>query len=1068
MASQDFLQDYADEVREHLQELESSLLILEREGTNKEEINQIFRAAHSIKGASAYMGFERLAGLTHELESLITDIQAQSRPVPPRGISLLLQCVDYISSAVKRLMDDGEEPPVPETLLDDLRAVLRGEPAADSVLETPGAGAEGLPQVPDDAIILKELDELDIGPSEPAVVEQDITGFLDAYVQGVEEVKQSEAASGEIGPGEETSDQQEAILEDDQELYNIFLNSFDEQFAQLVKVFSLAGSALMTNDGYEDALAAVKRLDASSQYMDYSQVMDVLTALEAWLAQSQLLGTATGNQCLVHLNEVGEQLRSILPGFRPAGFEPLGTAASEPREPVEEDDEELYGIFLDSCQQQFLELTRLTPEPPETQMTTENYAAAREWLRRLVSSSQYMDYDDVAELVKSCDENLCDAHTEGGLNGQLYGELLASLGRGLERMIPRLQLSVEASVAEAAVNAVMQEEDEELFSIFLDSCRQHFTGLVRLTPTSPDQMLAEDDYVRALEMIGRLSASSRYMDYERIMSSLKEWEDALIEAQQMGELDGHCYARLLDRYGAQLQDLMTSVLGPPVEAASEEELAFASVDQEIDASFDAFEQMAEVPGRVTAEGDLDLSRVGKFTEEELADQELSVALPSDKSVQKGRAATATEEAVTAVTLRVDAQKVDDLLNQVGELVVTRSEFIQTSSLFRDMLAELASQGKLSKQEVRKLRTLSFRLNESTQSLGRVANDLQDSVMRIRMLPISQLFQRFPRVIRDQAFNLGKKVELVTDGGDTEIDKRVLEQMYDPIVQFLRNAIVHGIESPGERKLTGKPETGTIRLAAYHEGDYVILEIEDDGRGIDTQKLRKILESRREMAAQELERLTEEELMYAIFLPGISTHGRVDGTAGRGVGLDVVKENVERMNGTIEVASYPGSGTRFTIRIPLTVAIIRALLVKGTGQIFTLPLASVSEILRYRYRDTHTIEGFQVVTLRGETIPLVHLSQLMKMPVDRVDDGHKFIVVVATSFREVGLVVDGLVGEREVVIKSIEQDFHAFEGFSGATILGDGTVSLIIDVSALLRKLKDTMHERPPMRERYLH
>jgi two-component system chemotaxis sensor kinase CheA len=308
--------------------------------------------------------------------------------------------------------------------------------------------------------------------------------------------------------------------------------------------------------------------------------------------------------------------------------------------------------------------------------------------------------------------------------------------------------------------------------------------------------------------------------------------------------------------------------------------------------------------------------------------------------------------------------------------------------------------------------------------------------------------------------MGKKLELLIEGGETEIDKRVLEQMHDPLVQFLRNAIAHGIESPEERREAGKPEVGSIRLAAYHEGDFVALEIEDDGRGIDTDRLRKALQGRGEMTLAEIERLSEDDLKYAIFLPGLSTRETVDGHAGRGVGLDVVKENVERMNGTIEVFSTRGTGTRFQIRIPLTVAIIRALLVTAADQVFTLPLTSVAEILRYKREETHAIEGFEVISLRGRTIPIVHLSQLLNLPESPGDRKSRFIIIVSTSFREVGLVVGGLMGEREVVIKPIEDDFHVFRGFSGATVLGDGTVSLIVDVSALLRMMRDTLGSHP--------
>lgn len=347
------------------------------------------------------------------------------------------------------------------------------------------------------------------------------------------------------------------------------------------------------------------------------------------------------------------------------------------------------------------------------------------------------------------------------------------------------------------------------------------------------------------------------------------------------------------------------------------------------------------------------------------------------------------------------------------------------------------------------------MNESTQSLGRIANDLQASVMRIRMLPIIQLFQRFPRIVRDQALKLGKRVELVIEGGETEIDKRVLEQMNDPLVQFLRNAIAHGIESPEVRRRAGKPETGVIRLSATHAGDYVVVEVEDDGGGIDIQKLRDLLLSGSAVSRRELDRLTDTEIAYSIFMPGMSTYDRVDGAAGRGVGLDVVKQNVEHMNGTVEVESIQGKGVKFIIRIPLTVAIIRALLVRQAEQIFTLPLTSVTEILRHRPADAHSIEGFRVITLRGKTIPLVDMGEMLNIGSRPTEGRGRFVVIVSTSFREVGLVVDGLMGEREVVLKSIENSFQPVEGFSGATLLGDGKVSLIVDVSALLRMMKNS-------------
>ena len=537
------------------------------------------------------------------------------------------------------------------------------------------------------------------------------------------------------------------------------------------------------------------------------------------------------------------------------------------------------------------------------------------------------------------------------------------------------------------------------------------------------------------------------MDYEDIVELLEGWKEFLTVLKGRAEKDPattqETFSSLCSELSRKLKGL--AVPGPKVGKAGPATLP--SLDDDIDFLF-------KLPADETlpAPGDH-----GDRRDLALTSGEVRPLHPKDSVPEKKERTVAFAEDVqqNTATLRVDAQKVDQLLNQVGELVVTRSEFIQTATLFRDTLRDLATQGLLPKTELRRLRLLGFRLNESTLSLGRVANDLQASVMRVRMLPIIQLFERFPRIVRDQALKLSKKAELIIEGGETEIDKRVLERMNDPLIQFIRNALVHGIETPEERKLAGKPETATIRLAAYQAGDYVAIEVEDDGRGIDTEKLRTLLRNHKDFTRHEIDRLSDEEISHAIFLPGISTYENVDGAAGRGVGLDVVKENVENMSGSIEVESSPGLGTRFGIRIPLTVAIIRALLVREGEQIFTLPLNSVSEILRYRPEDTRSIEGFPVITLRGKTIPLVYLQQLLNMKPGLPASGRKFIVIVSTSFREVGLVVDGLVGEREVVIKSIDNGFHPIQGFSGATILGDGRVSLILDVSSMLRMLKNS-------------
>lgn len=907
MSSQEFLQDYIEEVQEHLMDMEKSLLILEQEGADQEQIAQIFRAAHSIKGASTYMGFEGLAALTHELESLIAGIQQGSGSVPSSGISVMLRCVDLISGAVEHVKKEGVEPPLDTSFLDNLRNAFSG------------GGIENL------------------------------------------------------------------LEEDD------------------------GGQCLCSEDP-----------DVPSDYAD--------------IEETPLL-----------LSEEQE-------------FEST----------LQEEDEELLAIFISSIRENYSKLYDYLKSSDKFTLDEEENQTARELIQKMIASAQYMDYQQIIACLSDLELTFVAGPRGGVPLRQEILEQVESTGGRLDRMVPGLGISIPVKSAETQSGSAIQEDDQELFSIFLSSFQQNFSALAN-TILSPAP--AEVRFEKASESTGNMIRSSQYMDYDQIVELLKGWQESLsvFRDQEDGNL-----RELLSILGKELQAILPGFQIPDFSEDQPEAACFDSLEEEMDLVFDMAARPPEAEcsfGESDLPGDLAVDEVPEIFEE---GEGKGMAPAPDKPEPKppvqpeqpkdpGRNAAGKDRTVlvaedvshNTVTLRVDAQKVDQLLNQVGELVVNRSEFVQTAMLFRDVLRDLSTQGVLPKNELRRLRLLNFRLNESTQSLGRVANDLQSSVMRVRMLPILQLFQRFPRIARDQALKLGKKVDLILEGGETEIDKRVLEQMNDPLVQFLRNAIVHGLETPTERRLAGKPETGSIRLAAYHSGDYVTIEVEDDGRGVDTQKLRELLRARNELSRHEVDKLSEQEVTYAMFMPGISTYDRVDGAAGRGVGLDVVKENVEHMNGSIEVESYPGQGTRFIVRIPLTVAIIRALLVKEAGQIFTIPLTSVTEILRYRPEDSHSIEGFRVITLRGKTIPLVDLHRLLRMDLSKAENGHRFVVIVSTSFREVGLVVDGLMGEREVVIKSIENGFHAVEGFSGATILGDGRVSLIVDVSALLRMMKNT-------------
>ena len=386
-------------------------------------------------------------------------------------------------------------------------------------------------------------------------------------------------------------------------------------------------------------------------------------------------------------------------------------------------------------------------------------------------------------------------------------------------------------------------------------------------------------------------------------------------------------------------------------------------------------------------------------------------------------------------LRVDAERIDAVLNLVGELIIGKSMLHQAIS-------------ELDKRHGRD--TLHGRFSDAMAFQARVLNDLQKSVMKIRMVPVEQLFRRFPRVVRDVAKTSGKQVELLTTGEDTDLDKSILDSLAEPLAHLVRNAVDHGIETPEERVAAGKPASGTIRLNAYHQGNQIVIEITDDGRGIDRARVMAKAVERGVISSEEAARMTESEALNLIFHSGLSTAEQVTSISGRGVGMDVVKSVLERLKGTISIETDPGHGTSFLLKVPLTLAIIKALLFRVSDRIYAVPLSSVVEITRADESAIHRVEQTEVMQLRDEVLTLVRLSKLVRTR--REDNPKLFIVVITLAERKFGLVVDRLVGEEELVIKAVDDSLVATEMVSGASILGDGTVVLILNIPAVVSRL----------------
>jgi len=399
---------------------------------------------------------------------------------------------------------------------------------------------------------------------------------------------------------------------------------------------------------------------------------------------------------------------------------------------------------------------------------------------------------------------------------------------------------------------------------------------------------------------------------------------------------------------------------------------------------------------------------------------VEAALIEQEQLRKVKKTPKTEEGA-ASSLRVPAEKLDTLVNLVGELVTVQARLTQMASLFNN--PELVS---------------------IAEEVERLTGDLRDNTLNIRMLPIGTTFGRFKRLVRDLSQELGREVEMTTEGAETELDKTVIERLNDPLVHLIRNSMDHGIEAPDVRESLGKPRAGMLHIAARHSGAYVLIEITDDGAGIDKEAIRRKAVERGLIAA-DME-LQDKEIFSLIFAPGFSTSETVTSVSGRGVGMDVVKRTIDNLRGSVEINSEKGEGTTVTLKLPLTLAIIEGLLVEIDRQFFILPLTIVQECVELSREDVELSHGRDIANIRGEIVPYIRLRESFAIKGTRPDIEQ--IVITGVERSRIGLVVDNVIGEHQTVIKSLGKVYRDIEGVSGATILGDGTVALIMDVARL--------------------
>jgi len=552
------------------------------------------------------------------------------------------------------------------------------------------------------------------------------------------------------------------------------------------------------------------------------------------------------------------------------------------------------------------------------------------------------------------------------------------------------------------------------------------SGELKLTPEINDVIFRAIDFIK--------EAISRYEEGEEVEIP-EDLVNDLISAKEgksiSKEKDKPKLEELLDKYG------LSHLKGKPIEEILEE-LILLPPDkrpEEIIKELDKLISTEPVSKEEAEKKDIEASQ--KMIEEVKVEEEkpaIEEEKKEEKKIEKKdreeKAERVQEQQVEKV-LRIDVKKIEDLMNLVGELVLDRNRLLRIAS---NLMQEYQSK-------------YTDELEAVLSSIDRIVGDLQIAVMKTRMQPVKRLFQKFPRVVRDISKMLGKEVELVMEGEDTELDKSILEKLEEPLIHIIRNSIDHGIEPPEERVRLGKPRKGVIKLKAYYQGDRIFIVVEDDGRGINIEKVKQKALERGLVTEDKLEKMSEKELLFLIFNPGFSTADRISEVSGRGVGMDVVANTVSSFRGTIDVESQRGKGTKITMSFPLTIGIIRSIMVKIKDRIFAIPIYSVLEILPGESTEITTVSGREVLIVRDMTIPLINLSELLGIGDSEVG----YAIVAWVGNQRVAFTVEDLLGDEEIVVKPLGKLFGDIEGISGATITGDGKVVLILDLDGLLKR-----------------
>ncbi|WP_299394369.1 chemotaxis protein CheA [uncultured Desulfovibrio sp.] len=983
--SQDFFDpelfaDFIAEAKEHLETIEPNLLELEKTPDNLALLNDIFRPMHSLKGASGFLGLNRINKLAHKAENILDELRKGAMVVTPDIMDIILESTDALRQMIENLEDSNTEGDVEtDHIIEQIDAIMAGEKTAAAPAAEPApAAAEAAPA---DAAPAEEV----IPPAEEQTTPAEAAAPAEAPVEIAPAVVAPAAPDNGSAPAPMTSKEWIASL-------------------PVLPTYSLTAFG----EGH------------LKDFIDES--CDIIASLNTGLLE---LEEKPKSEQDALVNDLFRYFHNMKGNSGIIGYNDLNALTHEAE------------TLLNNIRQE-----KITPSHDLIDLLLLVVDVMEGLVQRIDVSSGQVTPIDAGVIV----EQLRHA-----INGEPFS-LPKELGRG-SAPAPAEQQPAEAPapVATPTIIPVGSESDDvETFRLTVQQQIEIIHAALKTLESDGSHKESIDALFRCLTAIKNacnfVGENDLKIYAERTAGIVNQGRNDNIDFGLMVDLLSQEVAIIEDMFKTAVEHLRAGADKPAEEAPAKAEAASeakpaAAAPSPAPKPAPAAAAPAAAPAPKPAPAKPAPAAPSPAPKPAPA-AAAPAAAPAPKPAPAKPAARAAakpaaspspaEHQQKSSSIRVDHERLDHLMNLIGELIINRNRY----SLIARSLEDSGDDVDISQ--------VAQSLSETTYAMARISDDLQDTIMKVRMVPVSSVFSRFPRLVRDLSRKSGKEVDLIMEGEETELDKSVVEAIGDPLVHLIRNSVDHGIEPEAVRIAAGKPPKGKVTLRAFHKGNSVAIEIEDDGKGIDPEKMREVAVNKGIMSSEEAAQLDDREAVELIFHPGFSSAEKITDISGRGVGMDVVRTNIKNLKGSVNTYTEVGKGTRFTLSLPLTLAIIDALMVNVSGQTYAIPLDAVSETTKIEAERLTDVKGRKAVTLRGEVLGIVELSEMLELPGTDPLPEVLSVVVIHDNDRRLGLVVDRLLERQEIVIKPLGAYLGDLKGISGATIMGDGSVILILD------------------------